>query len=117
MVLALLPPGPQIARNLHREPAMHPSDLPPDLIARLTARRGRRHMYDQLVPSQTALVVIDMQAAFTDARSPLYVPAAVGVAPAITRMANGLRAQGGTVAWVGRRFRHQTATGPRFSTC
>lgn len=79
---------------------MHPSDLPPDLIARLTARRGRRHMYDQLVPAQTALVVIDMQAAFTDARSPLCVPAAVGVVPAITRIANGLRALGGTVAWV-----------------
>ena len=79
---------------------MHPSDLPPDLVARLTARRGRRHVFDHLLPAQTALVVIDMQAAFTDPRSPLHVPAAAGVVPAITRMANGLRALGGTVAWV-----------------
>lgn len=79
---------------------MHPSELPPDLIARMTARRGRRHVFDQLVPARTALVVIDMQAAFTDARSPLHVPAATGAVPAITRMANGLRALGGTVAWV-----------------
>lgn len=79
---------------------MHPSELPPDLIARLTARRGRRHVYDLLDPARTALVVIDMQGAFTDARSPLHVPPAVGVVPAITRMADGLRALGGTVAWV-----------------
>lgn len=73
---------------------MHPSDLPPDLVARLTARRGRRHVFDDLAPARTALVVIDMQAAFTDAASPLCVPAATGVVPAITRMADGLRAGG-----------------------
>ncbi|MFN3937872.1 MAG: cysteine hydrolase family protein [Gemmobacter sp.] len=79
---------------------MHPTGLPPDLVQRLVARRGRLHVFDRLVPARCALVVIDMQAAFTDARSPLYVPAAITVVPAINRMASRMRAAGGTVAWV-----------------
>lgn len=80
--------------------APHPVDLPAGVLAALMARRGRRHVYDRLVARETALVVIDMQAAFTAPGAALEIPAARAVVPAINRMAAGLRALGGTVAWV-----------------
>jgi ureidoacrylate peracid hydrolase len=83
------PPGPP-----------HPGDLPAGVVATLIARHGRRHVFDRLVPARTALVVIDMQVAFTEPGRPLSIARAPAAVPAITRMAAGLRARGGTVAWV-----------------
>ncbi len=79
---------------------MHPTALPTEIAARLIARRGRLHVHDRLVPAETALVVIDMQAIFTAPGGTLEVPAARAIVPAINRMAAALRAAGGTVAWV-----------------
>ncbi|QWF84817.1 isochorismatase family cysteine hydrolase [Amycolatopsis sp. CA-230715] len=58
-------------------------------------RRGRRYAYEHLVPARTALVVLDMV--------PLFVadsPYALGIVGNIARLAAGLRAAGGTVAWI-----------------
>lgn len=63
--------------------------------ARHEARRGRRFAYESLVPARTALVVVDML--------PFFVadnPYCRGIVPNIARLADGLRAAGGTVAWV-----------------
>jgi len=63
--------------------------------ARHEQRRGRRHAYEVLDPQTTALVVIDMIPFFVDDS-----PYARGVVPNIQRLADALRALGGTVAWV-----------------
>ncbi|WP_306358359.1 MULTISPECIES: isochorismatase family cysteine hydrolase [unclassified Nocardia] len=63
--------------------------------ARHEDRRGRRFAYTTLVPATTALVVIDMV--------PFHVADNAycrGVVPNINRLAETLRAAGGTVAWV-----------------
>lgn len=83
---------------------MHPCTLPPEITAQLVARRGRRHVFDHLVPAQTALVVIDMQEMFTRPGAPREVPVAREIVPAINRAADGVRAAGGTVAWVRSHF-------------
>ena len=49
---------------------MHPSQLPEDIVARLTQRRGHLHLFKQLDPRRTALVVIDMQDAFLQPGAP-----------------------------------------------
>ena len=41
----------------------HP-DLDPAILEAAAKRRGRPHVYDEIVPSRTALVVIDLQNAF-----------------------------------------------------
>jgi ureidoacrylate peracid hydrolase len=79
---------------------MHPTALPPEIAARILARRGRLHVHDRLDPARTALVVIDMQDTFTAPGATLEVPMARAIVPAINRMAAALRAAGGTVAWV-----------------
>jgi nicotinamidase-related amidase len=63
--------------------------------ARQEERRGRRHAFESLEPSRTALVVIDMV--------PFFVPGSSycrGIVPNVNAIAAALRAVGGTVAWV-----------------
>ncbi|MFT4165158.1 MAG: isochorismatase family cysteine hydrolase [Microlunatus sp.] len=62
---------------------------------RMESRRGRRHAYERLNPSSSALVVIDMVSFFVDEN-----PACRAVAPDIASLADQLRERGGTVAWV-----------------
>jgi len=84
---------------------MHPTDLPPEIIDRLMQRRGRVHMFDELDPARTALVVVDMQNAFCAEGAPLEVPLSRAIIPSITHMADALRDMGGTVAWVRSHFK------------
>ncbi|WP_210650449.1 isochorismatase family cysteine hydrolase [Nocardioides sp. SYSU D00065] len=63
--------------------------------ARHEARRGRRHAYDHLDPHRTALVVVDLVPFFV--RESAYVR---GIVPRVNALAAGMRAAGGTVAWV-----------------
>ena len=43
---------------------MHKVSISQSVIDRVIARRGREHIFDDLVPSKTALVVVDMQNGF-----------------------------------------------------
>ncbi|GAA2016020.1 cysteine hydrolase [Catenulispora yoronensis] len=61
---------------------------------RQESRRGKRHAFNHLDPARTALAVIDMVPFFADLD---YVR---GIVPNIMRIADALRAAGGTVAWV-----------------
>ncbi|WP_232384412.1 isochorismatase family cysteine hydrolase [Actinomadura violacea] len=69
--------------------------IDPREYARHEARRGRRFAFVELVPACTALVVIDMVRFFVSDN-----PYCRGIVPNIGRIADALRAAGGTVAWV-----------------
>ena len=43
---------------------MHKISIPQSVIERVIARRGREHVFDNLDPKRTALIVVDMQNAF-----------------------------------------------------
>ncbi|PKP84332.1 MAG: isochorismatase [Alphaproteobacteria bacterium HGW-Alphaproteobacteria-2] len=79
---------------------MHQTAIRQQIIDRVTARRGRLHIFDHLDPARTALVVIDMQNTFVAPGAPAEVPAARGIVEAINRLASGLRARGGAVIWI-----------------
>lgn len=79
-----------------RPEAMFPSDL----LERVRARRGGRvHVTSRLDPSRTALVVVDMQLAFTRHGAPSGTGDAPSIVPAINQVAAALRAAGGQVAF------------------
>lgn len=81
--------------------AMNGVTMPEWARQRSFARRGTAHPFADLEPSRTALVVIDLQLGFMDARGGyLECAAARDVVPAVNRVAQGLRAAGGTVAWI-----------------
>jgi hypothetical protein len=70
---------------------LHQWRIEPREYARQEERRGKRHEFQHLVPNRTALVVIDMVPFFVAQNA--YCR---GIVPDIAKLANGLRAAGGT---------------------
>ncbi len=79
---------------------MKQSDLAPGLAERIVKIRGRLHPFEHIEPAKTALVVIDLQNIFMADWSDYAVADARAIVPDVNRLAEALRARGGTVAWV-----------------
>jgi len=80
---------------------MHPLVIPPEIVARVVARCGRAHPFEDLDPRRTAFVVIDLQVGFMDpAISHAFCPMAERIVPAVNRLAKAVREAGGGVFWV-----------------
>mgnify|MGYP001436319763 CR=1 FL=1 len=79
---------------------MHEFEMPQEIIDRVTARQGRVHCVEGLAPRETALVVVDMQNYFMKAGFQSAAAAAGGIVANVNRLADMLRALGGTVIWI-----------------
>jgi ureidoacrylate peracid hydrolase len=80
---------------------MHKIELSPDMVARVTKRRGGKlHAFDQLDPAKTALIVIDMQNVWVKKGMIAYTPYCEAIVPNINRLAAAMRDAGGSVWWV-----------------
>jgi ureidoacrylate peracid hydrolase len=80
---------------------MHTLAIPKSVIDRVIERRGREHAYDDLDPAKSALVVVDMQNAFMlPGVAHSLCPMAEKIVPNINRLAQAVRAAGGTVFWI-----------------
>lgn len=80
---------------------MHNSHIPPDVVARVVKRRGKEHVHEDIMPSKTALIVVDMQNAFMPlpvAHAPCEM--APKIVPQINRLAQAVRETGGVVVWI-----------------
>jgi ureidoacrylate peracid hydrolase len=90
---------------------MHKIDIPQDIIDRVTARRGREHIFDDTDPARTALVVIDLQNGFMmPGVAHSLCEMAPKIVPNVNRIAQTLRTLGGSVVWVQNRFTDETRT-------
>lgn len=79
--------------------------FPPSIIERVVARRGAEHIFSDLDPKRTALVVVDLQNAFMDDEVGHAVcPAARDIVPNVNRLATATRAAGGAVFWIKNTF-------------
>jgi ureidoacrylate peracid hydrolase len=80
---------------------MHKLAIPQSVIDRVVARRGKEHVYEDLDPGKTALVVVDLQNAFM---MPGVAHSECKMAPRIVpnanRLAQAVRATGGKVVWI-----------------
>lgn len=79
---------------------MHPVDIPGEITERLVKRRGRLHVFEEIDPDKTALIVIDMQNAFMEPGMVNEVPVAREIVPNINRLAAAMRKAGSEVVWV-----------------
>jgi ureidoacrylate peracid hydrolase len=80
---------------------MHAFTVPKSVVDRVIERRGRAYIYDDLDPARTALVVVDMQNAFMlPGVAHSLCPMAQEIVPGINRLAQAVRATGGTVFWI-----------------
>jgi ureidoacrylate peracid hydrolase len=68
--------------------------------ARLIERQGKLVSRDTFDAARTALVVVDMQNHFVAPGFPAEVPLSREIVPNINRLAQAMRAAGGTVVWI-----------------
>jgi ureidoacrylate peracid hydrolase len=80
---------------------MHNIKIPQWAIDRTLERRGKLHVHDNLDPSKTALIVVDLQNGFmVEEVAAAYVPVAVEIVPNVNRLAAAVRRTGGKVFWI-----------------
>jgi len=85
---------------------MHTLSIPQSVVTRVIERRGREHIYENLDPARTALVVVDMQNAFMlPGVAHALCPMAEKIVPNINRLAQAVRETGGTVVWIKTTFK------------
>ncbi len=90
---------------------MHNLYISQSVIDRVIARRGREHIFDDLNPSKTALVVVDMQNGFmVPELGHAACQMAHEIVPNINRMAQAVRDTGGTVIWIQTAYTDETLT-------
>src|SRR5258707_15726532 len=80
---------------------MHKLSIPQSVIDRVIAKRGREHVFENIEPTKSALIVVDMQNAFMlPGVAHALCPMAEKIVPNINRLAAAVRATGGCVIWI-----------------
>ncbi len=79
---------------------MHKYSVSEHVRERVLRRQGKPFALEQIDPSHSALVVVDMQNHFVAEGFPGEIPVAREIVPAINRMAAAMRVAGGAVAWI-----------------
>ena len=80
---------------------MHKVSIPQSVIDHVIHARGREHIYEDLDPKKTALLVVDMQNGFMmEGVGHAVCATAREIVPNVNRIARCLRATGGTVVWI-----------------
>jgi nicotinamidase-related amidase len=73
----------------------HPSGIPQKIVDKVVARRGRLHAFENVDPTRTALVVIDLDTATVGSNNECRL-----VVLRVNELAAAVRSTGGAVAWV-----------------
>lgn len=80
---------------------MHNVEIPSEVTAQVVAKRGVRHVFTDIQPAQTALLVVDMQNAFLLPQvAHALVPGAPEIVSTVNRLASALRDAGALVVWI-----------------
>jgi ureidoacrylate peracid hydrolase len=80
---------------------MHKVSIPQSVIDDVVASRGREHVFENLDPTRTALIVVDMQNGFLmKGVAHALCEEAIEIVPNINSLAHAVRRTGGTVVWI-----------------
>jgi ureidoacrylate peracid hydrolase len=80
---------------------LHDIDIPEWAVKRVLTRRSAEHVFTDLDPARTALIVIDLQNAFMlPGVAFVEIKTAPQIVPNVNRLADAVRAAGATVVWV-----------------
>ena len=83
---------------------MHRSAIDPEVVRRVTERRGGLRVFDSLAPARTAHVVVDLQNGFMAPGAVAEIAAARDIVPNVNRISAAVRAAGGLVVYVQNTF-------------
>jgi len=90
---------------------MHKIEMPQWATDVALDRRGKAHIYADLDPRKTALVVVDLQNGFmVEEVAIAYVPTAVEIVPNVNRLAEAVRRTAGKVFWIRNTFDETNVT-------
>jgi ureidoacrylate peracid hydrolase len=88
---------------------MHKISIPQRIVDHIVARRGKEHIYDDLDPTKTALIVIDLQNGFMlEGVAHSLCKTAIEIVPNVNRIADTLRRTGGQVVWIKNTFTQES---------
>jgi ureidoacrylate peracid hydrolase len=80
---------------------MHDLTMPRWAIDRVEMRRPKLHVFDDMDPRKTALIVIDLQNGFmVPEHTPMPVRTAIETVPNVNKLAAAVRDTGGKVFWI-----------------
>ena len=88
---------------------MHKVNIPQRISDRVTKKRGQEHMYEDIDPTKTALIVVDLQNGFMmEGVAHSLCKTAVEIVPNVNRIAETLRKTGGLVVWIKNTFTRES---------
>src|SRR4051794_25320563 len=79
---------------------MHTSLINPDVVARVTTRRGGLRVFDSIDPARTAHVVVDLQNGFMAPGAICEIGTAREIVPNVNRISAAVRSSGGLVVYI-----------------
>src|SRR5580698_2889166 len=79
---------------------MHESSISPDVMARVTERRGGLRVFDTIDPARTAHVVVDLQNGFMAPGAICEIAGAREIVPNVNRISTAVREAGGIVTFI-----------------
>ncbi len=80
---------------------MHQTYIPDWVKQRVIERRGKAHVFADMEPARTALVVVDLQNGFMmEGVAHSLIKGAQEIVPNVNKLAENLRAAGGVVVWI-----------------
>lgn len=80
---------------------MHQTHIPGWAKQRVIERRGKAHIFADMEPARTALVVVDLQNGFMmEGVAHSLIKGAHEIVPNVNKLAASLRAAGGVVVWI-----------------
>ena len=79
---------------------MHKIAIPQAAIDRVLARRDSLHVFNDIDPSRTAHIVVDLQNGFMAPGQPAEIPTARDIVPNVNHISAALRSVGGLVVFI-----------------
>ncbi len=80
---------------------MHKVAIPQSIVERVIKHRGKEHIYEDLDPKKTALLVVDLQNAFMlPGVAHALCETAPAIVPNVNAIAQTIRETGGAVVWI-----------------
>src|SRR3954453_22543141 len=79
---------------------MHKIAIPQSAIERVLKRRDSLHVFNDLDPTRTAHLVVDLQNGFMGPGQPAEIATAREIVPNVNRISASLRATGGHVVYI-----------------
>src|ERR1700685_3211286 len=83
---------------------MHKPAINPDVISRVTERRGSLRVFDSIICVRTAHIIVDLQNGFMAPGQVAEIAAARDIVPNVNRISDAVRLAGGLVVYIQNTF-------------